>query len=129
MIPTLLLLLVHLPALFVDSFSVILYRNLFPFHPLAVQLPNHLSSSSSALFSRKRRHNRSRQDNENESSWNVLPQLPPSSGRSPMSTTVTSGSRGDDPPLVSRKFQLSYTCKVCDTKNSHMVSRIGQYWR
>jgi hypothetical protein len=27
--------------------------------------------------------------------------------------------------LVAPKFQIQYTCKVCETRNSHMVSRIG----
>ena len=84
--------------------------------------------SSSKLFS-KRRTNRSRSDENNheQSDGNVskMPQLPPSSGRSSISTTTTSNVE-DDPPLVSRKFQLSYTCKVCETRNTHMVSRIGK---
>jgi ribosomal protein L44E len=27
---------------------------------------------------------------------------------------------------VSDKFELQYTCKVCETRNAHRVSRIGK---
>lgn len=27
--------------------------------------------------------------------------------------------------VVSRKFNLSYTCKICDTRNSHSITRLG----
>ncbi len=29
--------------------------------------------------------------------------------------------------FVSDKFELQYTCKVCDTRNNHRVSRLGKY--
>ena len=59
---------------------------------------------------------------------NNIPQLPPSTGR-PTTILQKSGTgKEDDPPLVTRKFQLSYTCKVCETKNSHMVSRVGKFF-
>jgi hypothetical protein len=29
--------------------------------------------------------------------------------------------------FVGHKFELQYTCKVCDTRNTHRVSRIGTY--
>jgi hypothetical protein len=29
--------------------------------------------------------------------------------------------------FVSPKFELQYTCKVCNTRNCHLVSRIGKY--
>ena len=30
------------------------------------------------------------------------------------------------PAFASPKFKLQYTCNVCDTRNSHMVSRLGK---
>lgn len=29
--------------------------------------------------------------------------------------------------FVSDKFELQYTCKICDTKNTHRISRLGEY--
>jgi len=29
--------------------------------------------------------------------------------------------------FVSDKFELQYTCKICDTRNAHRVSRLGEY--
>ena len=91
----------------------------------------HRWMNQSRLYARKRRRNPSRfnEDHEgNDPMNNNIPQLPPSTGR-PTTILQKSGSgKEDDPPLVTRKFQLSYTCKVCDTKNSHMVSRVGKFF-
>lgn len=32
----------------------------------------------------------------------------------------------NDVAFVSPKFQLQYTCKICNTRNCHLVSRIGK---
>jgi len=37
-----------------------------------------------------------------------------------------SGEKANDVAFLSPKFQLQYTCKVCDTRNHHLVSRIGK---
>ena len=34
--------------------------------------------------------------------------------------------RESGPAFASPKFKLQYTCNVCDTRNSHMVSRLGK---
>ena len=91
----------------------------------------HRWMNHSRLYARRRRRNPSRfnEDHEgNDPMNNNIPQLPPSTGR-PTTILQKSGTgKEDDPPLVTRKFQLSYTCKVCDTKNSHMVSRVGKFF-
>ena len=56
-----------------------------------------------------------------------IPQLPAFRGyraASP-STASSSSSSGDKPAFVNRKLELQYTCKVCETRNCHKVSRIA----
>ena len=38
-----------------------------------------------------------------------------------------SSPKGTFVAVVAPKFQIQYTCKVCETRNSHMVSRLGTY--
>ena len=68
-----------------------------------------------------------------------IPQLPAfgASSFSTASTEITDGlsqslnADNVDAAFVSPKFKLQYTCNVCDTRNSHMVSRMGKqayYW-
>ena len=33
----------------------------------------------------------------------------------------------DKPSFVGDKFELQYTCKVCETRNTNRVSRIGRF--
>lgn len=40
-----------------------------------------------------------------------------------------SSSKGTFVGVVAPKFQIQYTCKVCETRNSHMVSRVGTYMK
>lgn len=73
---------------------------------------------------------------ENESRESSIPQLPAIGSSSLQSSSGGSGSpstvqeeekRNNDSQtaFVSPKFQLQYTCKVCNTRNCHLVSRIG----
>jgi hypothetical protein len=63
-----------------------------------------------------------------------IPQLP-AFGASSFSNASTEDPTGHsqspnadsaDAAFVRAKFKLSYTCNVCDTRNSHMVSRMGK---
>jgi len=63
-----------------------------------------------------------------------FPCLPPigfsSYDESTTTTTVTCGNNTDSDiqqssPFVGHKFELQYTCKVCETRNSNRVSRIA----
>lgn len=64
-----------------------------------------------------------------------IPQLPAigtSSFHQSSSTVQTEpqaklSNESNDVAFVSSKFQLQYTCKVCDTRNHHLVSRIGKW--
>jgi hypothetical protein len=69
--------------------------------------------------------------------WTGIPQLPAfgaSSFSNPidMDSDIASSSfrRNDEnnsgAAFASPKFKLQYTCNVCDTRNSHMVSRLGK---
>lgn len=51
----------------------------------------------------------------------TLPQLPPPSGK-----VRAKDSLKEKPFVASKKFQMSYTCKICGERNTHMVSRIGK---
>jgi hypothetical protein len=71
----------------------------------------------------------------------AIPQLPAIGASSfsnqqpsPSTTTTTipvAKNSGEEAPkgtfvaVVAPKFQIQYTCKVCETRNTHMVSRIG----
>ena len=66
---------------------------------------------------------RSSNDEEgNESESNGIPQLPAfSTFKIKPSSAEKAG-----PTFASSKFEIQYTCKVCDTRNSHRVSRVGK---
>jgi hypothetical protein len=58
----------------------------------------------------------------------LFPQLPPI-GESSYGTIPSedlSSNQQQPVAFVSDKFELQYTCKVCETRNSHRVSRIGK---
>jgi hypothetical protein len=57
----------------------------------------------------------------------LFPQLPPI-GESSFGTVPLEDLSSNLQPVafVSDKFELQYTCKVCETRNSHRVSRIGK---
>jgi len=60
-----------------------------------------------------------------------FPLLPPSLDIGPLDKdqgTLTLG--GDSQPVAfvaQAKFELQYTCNICETRNSHQVSRMGMY--
>jgi hypothetical protein len=68
----------------------------------------------------------------------AMPQLPPgqdqrsrsSSESGTMWTTATGEKIQPGPFVASRKFQLQYTCNVCETRNTNSVSRVAcEYWK
>ena len=65
---------------------------------------------------------------ESESEDSSIPQLP-AIGASSFETNglPTIQEKDSQAAFVSPKFQLQYTCKVCDTRNCHLVSRIGTF--
>jgi len=87
----------------------------------------------SSLVARRRR-SFDDDDEETEGVSSGIPQLPAFGAssfsthsmdvfaRQPPSPTCDSA----DAAFVSPKFKLQYTCNVCDTRNSHMVSRLGK---
>lgn len=61
-----------------------------------------------------------------------IPQLPAigeSSFDGAAKVDSVSSASGESQPIafVGDKFELQYTCKVCDTRNSNRVSRVGTY--
>ena len=63
-----------------------------------------------------------------------IPQLPPTGESSFGSRKSTLSNQqplvdGEKKSVafVSDRFELQYTCKVCDTRNNHRVSRLGKY--
>ncbi len=75
---------------------------------------------------------RSFEDEEEESM--SIPQLPAfgassfSNSHVDFSTSMSPSPKSDNPDtaFVTPKFKLQYTCNVCETRNSHMVSRLGK---
>ena len=39
--------------------------------------------------------------------------------------TINLGGESQNVGFVGQKFELQYTCKICETRNSHKVSRLG----
>lgn len=68
---------------------------------------------SSAVLARRRKHE------EEPTPRTEIPQLPAFGATSRGLRTMDL----DTPAVVNRKFQLSYTCNRCETRNSHMISR------
>ena len=66
-----------------------------------------------------------------EESQNILPGLPPIGASSYDSTDTSKQTNKDGSQNVgfvgNQKFELQYTCKICETRNVHKVSRIGTY--
>ena len=54
----------------------------------------------------------------------VIPQLPPI-GSSESSTNPSSLSNEDKPFVANHKFQIQYTCNICETRNTNTISRIA----
>lgn len=119
-----------------------------------LQIPSHRSVfhdiTESTTFSRKREGNRrpkiftecvmfqSKSDGNDsevenaEESQNLLPGLPPIGASSYDSTDKSKRANKDGSQNVgfvgNQKFELQYTCKICETRNVHKVSRIGGYF-
>jgi hypothetical protein len=73
----------------------------------------------------------SRSDDDQDDCESVssgIPQLPPAIGASSFHNQSPSTIRdaAQTTAFVSPKFELQYTCKVCNTRNCHLVSRIGK---
>ena len=98
---------------------------------LAISLHPPRSHRSVRLFSRKR--NKS----EQEESSPAFPQLPGigETSVSSLPSNKASANADDDGStttsikgnFVSPKFELQYTCNVCNMRNKHMVSRLGKF--
>jgi hypothetical protein len=81
----------------------------------------------------RRRNWRNEEDPLQRREGDEIPQLPAFRGyrfASPnmASSSSSSGSGGgsaNKPAFVNRKLELQYTCKVCETRNCHKVSRIA----
>ena len=54
-----------------------------------------------------------------------IPQLPATGSSSKKQEPSDTDVNGNKPFVASKKFQLQYTCNVCETRNSHYVSRIA----
>jgi hypothetical protein len=67
-------------------------------------------------------------DSEQENSEPTIPQLPAIGESSFAEASKMNLEDDQSQPVASvmgNKFELQYTCKVCDTRNSNRVSRIG----
>lgn len=75
-----------------------------------------------------RRRNRNDDEKKDEGIPRGIPQLP-AIGSTSRSTDGYSSSPTNDTAsgtfVGTKKFQLQYTCKVCETRNCHMVSRLA----
>jgi len=85
-----------------------------------------ISTSASAVVVRQAKNDQHEEPPDDGS----IPQLPAfqSHKAGPGVVADESGSNQQfqaKPFVASRKFQLQYTCKVCETRNSHAVSRIA----
>ena len=54
----------------------------------------------------------------------VIPQLPPI-GASKSSTNPTGLINDDKPFVANHKFQIQYTCNICETRNTNTISRLA----
>jgi hypothetical protein len=73
-------------------------------------------------------HVKSRSEDVEDGVAPKIPQLPvPGSSSFQKNQSLTSSKeRPAKTAFVSRKFELQYTCNVCETRNCHMVSRLGK---
>ena len=74
---------------------------------------------STTALSARRRNWRNEEPDEPRSE---IPQLPPTTSFNPNASPSLIES---DTAFVDRKFTLQYTCKKCETRNTHKVSRIA----
>lgn len=64
---------------------------------------------------------------EDDSEVLGIPQLPPIGYSSFGSSIPSIATAQPVANVVSEKFELQYTCKICETRNFHRVSRIGKF--
>jgi len=94
------------------------------------QCPSTSTSVSLALFLRRDPADEEEYENDQPSR---IPQLPAFGSSSnnvgpgvDLNTVRPSAEIGNaDAAFVTRKFKLQYTCNICETRNSHMVSRLA----
>ena len=91
-----------------------------------------LSGGSPFVHAARRRHHRYDDDDEEEEDENDLPQvstgipqLPAFQSHKTAPATALPQQQQQQPMVASRQFQLQYTCKVCETRNQHTVTRIA----
>jgi protein import protein ZIM17 len=76
------------------------------------------------------RRRRSIEDDDNDipsSASSGIPQLP-AKGATSRASNHGSSSFGDEttkPFVASKKFSIQYTCNICETRNTHLISRIA----
>jgi len=98
------------------------------------QQQEHMQSSSCWVGRRistsrlNRRHFLASNDNDDDGESSI-PQLPAfeshKTGPAASSVSGDAAQLHQKPFVASRKFQLQYTCNVCDTRNAHSVSRVA----
>lgn len=92
------------------------------------QQGNHIGGVSSFSTSAKERSfyigmaNQPAEDNSSENAVSI-PQLPPSGD----SSFLNDDSLRKKPFVANRKVQLQYTCNVCETRNTHSISRVAYH--
>ena len=94
------------------------------FSPVDGSSPRNLVFSASALLS-----GLSDETNDTANDKPGIPQLPPpgttSFGTIPSVANAIPEDEAPPAALVGRKFELQYTCNICDTRNCHKVSRVA----
>jgi hypothetical protein len=63
---------------------------------------------------------------DDSSEKSTIPQLPPI-GSSSFGVIPSMATAQPVSNVASEKFELQYTCKICETRNVHRVSRIGKH--
>ena len=72
------------------------------------------------------------EDDEDTTAESEIPCLPPigESSFTGESSSATNSADSEDSETIrigTERFELQYTCKICETRNSHKVSRMGEW--
>lgn len=72
------------------------------------------------------------EDDEDTTAESEIPCLPPigESSFTGESSSTTNSADSEDSETIrigTERFELQYTCKICETRNSHKVSRMGEW--
>jgi mitochondrial protein import protein ZIM17 len=78
--------------------------------------------AATALAASRRSNRRGDEDRDIASESTGIPQLPPTSS---LPKDFDTAKLSDKPFVANHKFQLQYTCNICETRNYHNVSRIA----